>query len=314
MTVGGSATTLPRGMADVVRLLPVRRRLAPEEMFPAGLPGYRVRMLSLPSGEVVRVIETGFSRGRPVVFLHGIGASAWTFNRTLPAVAAAGFRAVAIDLRGHGLSDKPGGQAPYATPAIAEQVEAVLELLSLDRPAIVGHSMGAAVAIHVVLRERRAPRGIALLAPVGLGNTRHVVLAKTLSPAWTAPFSRLALRRRVVASILDATYGTLGTYDERDVDELWAPAQFAGFVPAMRELVHHFRWTPFTWEELLGVRTPALVIRGDADGLIEPPTESLARYAGAREMIIPGAGHLVHDEAAAEVNATLIRFLDEAWK
>jgi pimeloyl-ACP methyl ester carboxylesterase len=271
-------------------------------------------MISLPSGEHVRVVETGFSRGRPIIFLHGWGACAWTFNRMLPAVAAAGFRAIAIDLRGHGLSGKPVGHAPYTTGAIVEQVEQALDVLGLDRPAVVGHSMGAAVAMHVVLRERRAVRGIALLAPVGFGTARHVVLARSLSPAWTAPVSRLALRRGVVARILDATYGTLGSYDERDVDELWAPAQFPGFVPAMRHLVHHFRWTPFTWEELLAVRTPALVIRGDADGLIAPPTESLARYAGAREMIIPGAGHLVHDEAAAEVNATLIRFLDEAWK
>lgn len=313
MSLGGTVHTTPRGSPDAVRQAPMRRRLSADEMFPAGLPGYRAGFVALPSGERVRVVESGFSRGRPVVFLHGWGACVWSFNRTLPALAAAGFRAIAIDLRGHGLSDKTLGHGPYTTPEMVAHVAATLSALGLERPALVGHSMGAALAIHLALREERHVRAVALLAPVGFGTVRSAALARSFSPSWTSPFWRLSLRRHVVARILATTYGTLGSYDERDVDELWAPAQFPGFVPAMRELLHRFRWTPFTWEELLALHTPALLIRGDRDRVIRPLGESIARYAGAREMVIRGAGHLVHDEASAEVNATLVRFLEDAW-
>jgi pimeloyl-ACP methyl ester carboxylesterase len=283
-------------------------------MFPAGHPGYRTTFVELASRERVRVIETGFSRGRPVVFLHGWGCSAWSFNRTLPVIAAAGFRAIALDLRGCGLSDKPAGQAPYETDAMVAHVDETLRILALERPAIVGHSLGGALAMHLALRDPGRCRALALLAPVGFGIARLARLARTLSPPWTTAAYRVALRRWVVAEILGLTYGTLGYYDQRDVDELWAPAQHPGFVPAMRALLHRFQWTPFAWEELLMLHLPALIVRGDRDRVIVQPAESLARYAGAREAVIAGAGHMVHDEAWTEVNPTLVRFLEDAWR
>jgi pimeloyl-ACP methyl ester carboxylesterase len=282
-------------------------------MFPGSVPGYRTGSLALRSGERVRVIETGFSRGRPVVFVHGWGCSAWSFNRAMPVVADAGFRAIAIDLRGHGLSDKPLGRGPYTTESMVAHLAATLDVLAVDRPVVVAHSMGAATAMHLALRDDRRLRALALLAPVGFGIAHAAGVARTLSPRWVVPLCRAGLRRRLVGRILGLTYGTLGTYDERDVDEYWAPAQFAGFIPALRELLHHFRWTPFTMEELLRVRTPTLIIRGEEDRVVRPLPDSLGRYAGAREVVIGGAGHLVHDEAAAEVNATLVRFLDVMW-
>jgi pimeloyl-ACP methyl ester carboxylesterase len=195
------------------------------------------------------------------------------------------------------------------------QVTEVMDRLSLERPAVVAHSMGGAIATHIGLRHRERIRALVLLGPIGFGESRPAVLARLVTPAWSVPLLSAGLRRWVVDRILSRIYGDAGSHDERDVDEYWAPARFGGFVPAMHALVHHFRWTAFTWEELLELRTRCLLIRGDRDPVVRPmPGEDLARYANARETVIRGAGHVVHDEVAAEVNGTVLRFLEDAWR
>ena len=82
-------------------------QLSPSEMFPAFAPHIAVRTVALRSGVRVRVAESGPSDGRPVVMLHGWGASLYMFRHALDRFPRAGIRAIAVDLRGYGLSDKP---------------------------------------------------------------------------------------------------------------------------------------------------------------------------------------------------------------
>ena len=77
------------------------------QLFPAGTQ-FTARYLPV-DGTRIRYLDTG--HGPPVVFLHGLGASMYAWRKNLAAVAAAGFRVIAFDNRGFGLSDKP--PAPY---------------------------------------------------------------------------------------------------------------------------------------------------------------------------------------------------------
>src|SRR5450759_3435188 len=81
-----------------------RHSLNPGEMFPAGEPDYRVSFPRLRSGIKIRAVERGDPASPPVVLVHGWGCSSYTFHRNMPALAGAGFRAIAVDLKGHGLS------------------------------------------------------------------------------------------------------------------------------------------------------------------------------------------------------------------
>src|SRR3954469_10442914 len=113
--------------------IPNRRGpLRPGEMFPASDPAYRVSFPRLQSGLSVRVVERGDPAGRPVLFIHGWGCSAYVFNRNLPVVADAGFRAIAVDLKGHGLSDKPVDGAAYTVDALVEHVREIVDVLALE--------------------------------------------------------------------------------------------------------------------------------------------------------------------------------------
>ncbi len=280
-------------------------------MFPAGLPGYRVRMHVLPSGERVRIVEAGPATGSPVVMLCGWGCSVWDFNRTIAPLAAAGFRAIAIDPRGHGLSDMPSDASLYATDPMVRHLGDTLDGLGLRQVSLLGHSMGGALAMHLALRAPERVRSLVMISAVGFGDTPVAEFGRICSPVWVTPFARAAFRRWVVAAGLRLLYRTSGHADARNVDEYWAPSQFTGFVPAMRALLHRFRWRRFTDDELARLTTPCLVVRGARDNVVRACNPPVPLPPVARELVIAESGHLPHDEAPDRVNAAIVTFLSE---
>ncbi|MDP8955623.1 MAG: alpha/beta fold hydrolase [Actinomycetota bacterium] len=99
-------------------------------------------MARLPgSGVTLEVVDEG--GGPAVLLLHGFPDSSRLWRKQIPALVAAGFRAVAPDLRGFGESDKPSRVADYAMPRILADLRAVLDALEVDRASVVGHDWGA---------------------------------------------------------------------------------------------------------------------------------------------------------------------------
>src|SRR5574337_204759 len=88
----------------------------------------------------------------PVVFLHGasLGSSARAFERNLLAFAAAGFRAIAYDQPGFGLTDNP---ADYSTSYRTQFIVKFLNAIDANRAALVGHSQAAGMAVRVALQH-----------------------------------------------------------------------------------------------------------------------------------------------------------------
>jgi len=94
----------------------------------------------------VEGVEFAYERGGEgpaVVFLHGLGGRKEVWSAQRAAVAEDGFDAIAIDLRGHGDSDKPDG--PYSVEIWASDLVAALDGLGIERAALVGHSIGCIV-------------------------------------------------------------------------------------------------------------------------------------------------------------------------
>ena len=90
--------------------------------------------------------------GPPVVFLHGasLGSSARAFERNLPAFAAAGFRAIAYDQPGFGLTDNP---ADYTASYRTQFIVKFLDAIDTGRAALVGHSEAGGMAVRVALQH-----------------------------------------------------------------------------------------------------------------------------------------------------------------
>jgi pimeloyl-ACP methyl ester carboxylesterase len=94
--------------------------------------------------------------GEPVLLLHGFPDSGGLWRRQVPALTAAGFRAIAPDLRGFGESDRPEGVDSYAMPLLVGDVLGMLDALGIERATVVGHDWGAAVgwALAAVMPAR----------------------------------------------------------------------------------------------------------------------------------------------------------------
>ncbi|HMG11778.1 MAG TPA: alpha/beta hydrolase [Gemmatimonadaceae bacterium] len=288
-----------------------RNSLTPDEMFPAGEPAYRVSFPRLRSGLKVRSVELGDPAAPPLLLVHGLGCSAYTFHRNMPALAAAGFRTIAVDLKGHGLSDKPVAGEEYTIDSLVEHLRDILDALALERPAIAGHSLGASLSYHFASRYPERVRCLGLLSPVGLTGVPLMWLYRLLTPSALIPLLRKVKPRLITKLALKRVYGKRGHFTQRDVEEYLAPSHFPEFSPAMREILHHYDWKAADHRPLATVDLPAAGVWGTLDHLM--PADGMAIYISLVPKIvlrsIPDAGHIITEETPDEVNEELIALL-----
>ena len=280
-------------------------------MFPASDPAYRVSYPRLRSGIRVRVVETGSSASPPVLFVPGWGCPVYVFRRNLRAVADAGFRAIAVDLKGHGLSFKPVGAGEYSLESLIDHIEEILDVLQLEKPALVGHSMGATLLYHFVSKHPERARALALLSPVGLSGVPLMWLYRSLTPSFLRPLIRRVRPRTIVKVALMRVYGSRGSFTEEDVDQYWAQTQFPESSLALTQLLHSYDWRAASSRKLTTVHLPALGMWGSRDHLI--PSDGLDLYKrlipGIELREIEGAGHIIPEETPEEVNEGVIALL-----
>ena len=103
---------------------------------------------------------------RPIVLIHGLLLNRRMFDRLGPAMAERGNRVIALDLLGHGRSDRPSGMANYSMTFFAQQVEALLDHLDLQDAVIGGTSLGANVTLELAYLEPRRVKAMMVEMPV----------------------------------------------------------------------------------------------------------------------------------------------------
>ncbi|MFC4035718.1 alpha/beta fold hydrolase [Streptomyces polygonati] len=119
------------------------------------------RMVSSPAGRT-HLVEQG--TGPLVLLVHGFPESWYSWRHQLPALATAGYRAVAIDVRGYGRSSKPGDVDAYRMLELVEDNAAVVRALGERSAVIVGHDWGAAIAANSALLRPDVFRAVGLLS------------------------------------------------------------------------------------------------------------------------------------------------------
>jgi pimeloyl-ACP methyl ester carboxylesterase len=291
-----------------------RRVLGPGEMFPAGEAGYRVSFPRLRSGLTVRVVERGDPTAPPILFVHGWGCTAYVFRRNMPALAEAGYRALAVELKGHGLSDKPSATKEYSIESLVEHLRDVLDALGLERPALVGHSLGGSLIYHFAVLYPGRVSCLGLLSPVGLKGVPLMWLYRLLTPAPLAPLIRRVRPRLIVKIALRRVYGRRGKFSGRDVEEFVAPSQFPEYAVSIRHLLHEYDWNAADHRRLTPVDVPAVGLWGSLDHMM--PDDGMGVYVPLLPQIvlraIPEAGHIIPEETPDEVNAALIELMKRA--
>ncbi|MEU3709561.1 alpha/beta fold hydrolase [Streptomyces catenulae] len=245
----------------------------------------------------------------PVVLLHGTPFSSYVWRSV--ARALAGRRRVLVwDMPGYGASEMRAGQ----DVSLAAQAVVLTELLDhwgLTEPAVVAHDFGGCVALRAHLLHGARYSRLALVDPVALAPWgspayrllgRHAEVFTQLPPAL-----HRALVREYVASA--SATGLRPEVLERLV-EPWCTAE--GRAAFHRQIAANDRRMTDAVEGRYGeITLPTLVCWGTRDTWIPPERgrDLASRIPGARLRLIEGAGHLVQEDAPAELTAALMEFL-----
>jgi len=259
---------------------------------------------TIPGGGGTRlhVVETGNLKGRPILYIHGFSQCWLAWSRQLNSDLARDYRLVAMDMRGHGLSDKPQ-QGYDDTKLWADDINAILETLRLDRPVLCGWSYGPLLILDYV-RHYGTDKigGIHLVGGVTkLGSDEAVAV---LSPEFLAliPGFFSTDAKTSVAS-LEALI-RLCSAGEVAPNELYLMLGFNVAVPPyVRQAL--FSRTVDNADVLSAIRKPVLITHGNEDAIVKPPAADQHKTALPHAEVhrMEKAGHASFWDDPANFNA-----------
>jgi pimeloyl-ACP methyl ester carboxylesterase len=231
------------------------------------------------------------SKGTPIILVGGFLEPTFVWERIGPMLARAGHRVYALDLDGFGYSERRG---PSTLQEWGDQVQEFARALHLRRPVVVGHSLGAAIAVEE--GRRGVASRVVLLDGDALrsGGAPHVVRTLLVhSPFFTTAYRVLRGWDWPARRVLRNAYGPHGpkvgdAEVDRWTDQLRAKDARQGLQRITKNGV-----VGFSRAQLRGSKIDALVVWGSNDTVDEPKEgRATARDLGAQFVLVPEAGHL----------------------
>jgi len=273
------------------------------------------------NGVRLHYVEAG--TGPLVVLLHGFPEFWYSWRHQIPALAAAGHRVIAPDLRGYNLSDKPRDVAAYRIDTLAEDVAALIRHAGEERADVVGHDWGGAVAWFLPLLRPEVVRKLAILnSPHPARFVKALRTLRQLGRSWYMFLFQLPwLPEKLLAYDDFAPIGqALRRFSARpdcfSDEEIRRYQEAAGRPGAATGSINYYRAAMrYGARAFIGERRrvacPTLLIWGAADQALGIElTQGLERWVDdLRVELIPEASHWVQNEAPARVNELLVDFL-----
>jgi pimeloyl-ACP methyl ester carboxylesterase len=277
------------------------------------------------NGARFHLVEAG--SGPLVLLLHGFPQFWWTWRAQIPALVAAGYRVVAMDLRGYGGSDKP--PRGYDPLTLTMDVTGVIRSLGEPDAVIVGHGWGGYLGwVAACLR----PKMVRRLAVIGAPHPRGYRSALLSDPAQIAASSYVfsfqlpwqperTLTRDGCAHVGELLADWAGpTWPAAEASERYRRAMA---IPGVAHCaVEYYRWlvrsllrpdgVQFTRRMATPIDVPTLHLHGALDPVVLPRTaRGAGRYVNGpyRWRLLEGAGHFVHEEVPDVFNTELISWL-----
>jgi pimeloyl-ACP methyl ester carboxylesterase len=263
--------------------------------------------------------------GKPLVLIHGFGASIGHWRKNIPVLAEAGYRVFAIDLLGFGGSDKP--ELDYNLDLWQQQIKDFWEAHIQEPTVFVGNSIGGLLSLMVVTAYPEMAAGGVLINCAGGLNHRPDELnfplrlvmglfTKLVSSDIIGPFLFDRIRQKPrIRNTLKQIYRDRDAITEELVDLLYNPSCDPGAQKVFASVLTAPPGPPPT-ELLPKVQCPLLVLWGEDDPWT--PIAGAAIYQQQQEKgkdvkfeAIPKAGHCPHDEKPDAVNSLIIDWLED---
>jgi pimeloyl-ACP methyl ester carboxylesterase len=264
-----------------------------------------------------------------VVLLHGFPDGWYTWRHQMGALACAGLRVVAPDLRGYGCSEKPPGIAAYAVEHLVEDVAGIVRAFGAGRraAAVIGHDWGGGIAwsfgaVHGALAERL----VVVNCPHGAALKRSWLRPRQIARSWYILFLQVPLLPELILRagrlrFVDAAFGPARRRNPRAVTEqdvarvrreLARPGTLTAAINYYRALARRplLRDDPFTRPAAL----PTLVVWGERDPYLGAELLATASQWATDVKVerLPDLGHFCHQERPRLVNNLLLHWIATA--
>ncbi len=275
----------------------------------------------LPEQNKIHFVELNPEGPKTLIFIHGLGSYLKFWRYQLDDFAQMGWRVIALDMVGYGKSDKPAS-FPYTMEAMADVVHELGLALEIDKPVLVGHSMGGQTALSYAIQFPEDLSGLVLTAPAGF----ETFTAK--EKQWfTSVFGTPLVKRAPEYSVWGAIrYNNFAQWDD---DYEWLIEErmrfignddFDAYAYANVRSVQGLLNNEFVRKNLDRVTVPTVIIHGDWDRLI--PNRFLhgghtrdvmmvgkEGIKGSKLITLEGCGHTVQMDCSKEYNAAVVDFL-----
>jgi non-heme chloroperoxidase len=259
-------------------------------------------------GTQIHLVETGNPRGRPILFIHGTSQCWRTWSRQTSSDLADDYRLVALDLRGHGLSDRP--REGYTDSRLwAADVNAAIQALGLDHPILCGWSYGPLVILDYIRHYGEdGISGINLVGAItklGSDQAMSVLTSEFLSLVPGLFASEVEESVRSLDSLLRLCFAQLSAED------LYLMLGYNVSVPPYVRQALFSR--SFDNDDLLPkLRKQVLITHGADDAVVKPAAvdQHKAAIAHAQIQMMANAGHACFWDDAAAFNRRLRVFTE----
>jgi pimeloyl-ACP methyl ester carboxylesterase len=245
-----------------------------------------------PASTGLRVGYDVEGEGPPIVLVHGFASSRvtnWRATSWYTTLVKAGRQVIALDVRGHGESDKPHDAAAYDEGELERDVVRLLDHLGIERADVMGYSMGGFITLRLLAEQPRRLNK-AIIAGVGENYYRRTSAnSEAIAAGLRAPTSR---------DVNDAVARQFRLFAEHGKNDLEALA-----LCMLRPRV--------TITAFPDADVPVLIVVGSADSIAGDPNVLAERVPNSRVAIVPNRDHMltVGDKGYKEA---VLRFLDEA--
>lgn len=226
---------------------------------------------------------SAIGEGPPVLMLHGAGLSGAVWRGVGYAREGTGFRAIVVDLRGHGRSGAPTFPDAYRWEAFVSDLIGVLDHFSLQSAHVLGYSLGARIGLELAIR---APERVKTLSLLGANHRQLTGIADDLF----FPGIHAVLRDQGMAEFLTR-------WELESAQPIGAETAFALKQTDARALAALFealeRTTDLPEDDMRGISSPTLLVAGTADRYQWPASEELVRILPRATLLaLPGVDHV----------------------
>lgn len=265
-------------------------------------------------GVKIHYAALGPGQGPLIVMIHGFPDFWYTWRKQMRALADAGYRTAAVDLRGYNLSDKPNGVANYAMPLLVGDIAAVVKAEKAQQAVIVGHDWGGSIAWNVAMRRPDVTRLLIICnLPHPAGIAREVANnpQQRKNSEYAFNFQKPDAHKAISL--------------ERLTQWVTDPAAKARYLDAFKQsdveaMLNYYKANypkadappPPTDFKFPKVKAPVLMFHGLEDQALLPGALNGTWQWVERDltvMTIPGASHFVQQDAADTVSNTMVDWL-----